>query len=513
MAAGLTVASVGDVRIGPLLGFRQVEIASDRAVTARAGQAGDIAASGAITVSARGAVALGALRAGGDLSLAGASVTLGGPVTSANAALSASSGNITIRDVAATGAVGIAATGAFSAGRLSGSALTVSARSVSVAAVTASGAASLTATAGDASLGDVTAGSLFAAATGRIGAGVVRVTGDATLGRSLALVDTTIGGAASLAAIAGDGALGLLSTGSLRASASGRLTGGALRSGGELMLSGASLSFASVEGAGDVAATARTGDAALGRVASRDLTASAAGRLTTGAVTATGGATLQADSISAGDLSAAGDVGIAARRGDADLGALAANALTVTAAGALRAGPIAATQSVALTAQSLALGAVTAGGGSPSSQAATRDAGRRGGQPLGGGDRRVVGARGRRRRRRQARRGLPDARLAVGRRGCRRHGPLGRRPLGPVSAGSLLATASGRITAGAVRADRDLSMVGDSVSLGDMAAAARRPSRRARGMSGSARSSPARSTCRPAVRREAGRSAPPGART
>ncbi|QDH33056.1 filamentous hemagglutinin N-terminal domain-containing protein [Porphyrobacter sp. YT40] len=305
----------------------------------RAVTAGNITATtvagvgGAIDIdSVNGAVTLGNLSGGADITLdttrsiqAGSVTTTGGTLTVGAGAVPTS---VTFTGNASAQSITIDTTGAFAGG-----ALTATAGSVDVDALT------ITAGAVRATGGDVLLAAPGAITTGNVTATTVAGTG----------------GAIDIESVNGNLTLGNLSGGAAIAlDTSGAISAGGVTAGGALSVGGGS-DPASVTFSGNVVAQSITVDT-LGAFQSAGLTATA------------GGVTIDATTITAGDIRATGDAVVLTASGAITTGNVTANGAAITIAssggGALSLGNLAADGAIALdTTGSLTAGSALARGG------------------------------------------------------------------------------------------------------------------------------------------------------
>ena len=307
ISAGAITAAGGDV---DLLAFQNIAT-------------GAIASTGAITVqsnAADGNLTLGALTAGQNITLdAGGMITTSGPLTSTGGALIVGLGSsvdsVTFGGDASAQSITVLSTGAFE-----GAGLTATAGDVSVDAGSIA-AAAVSATGGDVSL--IAEGDITTAAIGATGAILVDSTG--TDG-NLTLGDLSAGLGITL------DAEGAIRAGTATATGGALLAG--LNSSADSITFGGAVSAVAIElrSTGEVLAGERDGDGVL--VGRADMTATggditvAAGAITTGALTATGG---NVDLSAIGDIDTLGitasgliDIDSTGMGGDLRLGALSA---------------------------------------------------------------------------------------------------------------------------------------------------------------------------------------------
>ncbi len=292
----LNVGAIRATGIASLTGTRIVAGGVEAAgltATASAGAltVGDLVIGDAATLGATGALTTGRITAGGAVALTGSDVGFG-QVGAGSFAATASGGAIRGADILSRGTATITARGAIGVGAIRATGLasltgtTIGAGGVEAAGLTA------TASAGGVSVGDLVIGD--AATLGATGA---LSTGRITAGGAVALTGSDVGfgqvGAGSFAATASGGAVrgtDILSRGATTIAAGGAIGVGAIGAGGVVTLRGASIGAGRIEGAA-LNATAATGGILTGDVTIGDGIAIEAtrGNVDLGAVTATRG--------------------------------------------------------------------------------------------------------------------------------------------------------------------------------------------------------------------------------
>ncbi|TMM50342.1 hypothetical protein [Qipengyuania marisflavi] len=350
-AADITVSAAGGASLtsaisggntsltGTTISLASGDIGGDLALDATAG---DLDATGALTVGggidldASGAIAIGTLAAqGGDFTADAGSA-------------------ITYDAASATGDLAFTAGGAITGGDLdAGGALTLSGADIAIGAASADAIAITTGA--DILFDSLTANAAInlAATNGTIGAnagpGDITSGGDVTLtAQDIALGDIAAGGAISAAATSGDADFASLTASSdIAVVAAGTPTIGALSSGGDTSITGASVTLSQGDVGGDLSLTSTTGDV------------DARGTVTAGgAITLSSAGAVQFDTLNAagGDLTAnaAGDIDFAA--------ANAAGSVTLASSGgALNGGNVTAGSAIALSGTAISLGDLDAG--------------------------------------------------------------------------------------------------------------------------------------------------------
>jgi filamentous hemagglutinin family protein len=440
-------------------------------------------AANSVNATANGALTGGTFTTAGAASLKGQSIELTGVTAKGTLTANATGGDLAIGLVAADGLATLSGTGGVAVGALTANVLAVDARGaitggtfatkgsssiaarsiilaglssgagdivadarqdgVSIGRLAAGGVATVTAP-GTIAIGALTANALTAAAGDALTGGEFTTAGVASLtGRSITLAGvTTAQGTLTANATGGDLSIGLVDAGGLATlsgtgsiavdslianaltmDARGAVSGGTYSVNGAAAVAGQAITLAGLtSAAGDVTATARTGDVAVNRL------------------TAGGAATALANgAVAVGEFGARGNGTITATSGGIRLDTATASALTLKAAGDIS-GRTAAGASVTTTASDL----MVSGDRAVTLASATSA----GGATISGGDVRVSGGLG------AARALLVQARNAL--------------TLGDATAGSTLSlTATNGLTAQALRAGGDTTLkAGSALSAG-----------------------------------------------
>ena len=372
-AAGIALETSGDVEVGDLFGGTDIAI-SGATVSAYA-----LSAGGSLAVAAEGAGSVGSFASGGYAVFTGASYALGNGNAGSFLAVQATDGDIGFGTLGAAGAGTLQASGAISGGDVTvGGELTLIGASLAMG--NAEGGAGIGATIdGDVSFGSFTsaAGAVSLQVGGAILGGSVTAATDTTFDAdSLSIGQVTAGGTIGLsvnsvtagsfaaggdflASVVGDaqfteasagGTIGIsarsLTVDTLTADAgldvlaSEAIAVGNLSSGGDTLLSGATLDLGSGTVGGVLTAQSSAGDISFTDLAvDGDADLSASGSLLGGGIAAGGTLTLSGTDMTLD--SAAGAAGLLADiAGDAFFGSLASSggAIALDAAGSARGG-------------------------------------------------------------------------------------------------------------------------------------------------------------------------------